>query len=853
MATRYSSRDMPWLRLKPLNMQERLRKTKGNGIMQFNWPKKLQTRFLIGLTGITFAGGLLFAVALYNHMHALLESEAADKAALILSQAEAVQHYVRHTLRPLMYKVLPDDEFMMESMSSSFISRSIMERVDLGSESHIYRRVAINARNPDFEATPREVRLIEHFQEKPYLFEWSGFETFNDHQYFVAARPVRFGKGCMNCHGEPEHAPRQLLERYGRERGFGREAGAIFGMTEVLVPVQDAMLDIRGATVGTVSFAVAGALFCFAVANVLFNRLVVHNVRRIGLVFPKYFGVRAEPPLMERLQRGNEIEEILVSVEDLAKHLSEAQDKLEDYAVNLKRMVDDRTADLRQEASDRRSDVALFVRLLRTLNNSHTRRELIQSALPQICKRYGVKEAAFVCTFSSQNFYSWPNPDKRPTLPDSWKELVTESRPLFFPERAYVPVETQVQAVEGLLCLFWEPDTFEPEREGDVLVALGRQLGVAMENLNFQDRLLQQNAMLQSIFEGISDPLLLLDHSCGVLMANHAALSLVPEGERPRENETCFEALFGAHTVGDSTPDSMCLPEVIRNGSPTCFELQQPNGRSFNVSAYPLPQVHDQPGRVVVYARENTAEKRMLAEIQQHEKLITVGKLAAGLAHEINNPLGVIHTYAELLQSSEMTPQNGKDVEVIIQHTRKAQKVLQDLLNFARPKHASTGPCDPLAVIRDVGAVFSVQAEARHVALDIQTEAHLPTIDADPAALEQILSNLLLNALDAAEAAPSGKGCISLLAGVESGNKELSIHVADNGPGISKDDVPHIFDPFFTTKEVGKGTGLGLAVVYGLLQEMGGRIDVRNQDSGAMFSLHLPLTPRRASTIKELS
>ncbi len=807
--------------------------------MSLNWPKKLQTKFLLGLTAITFAGGLLFATALYYHMRDLLESEAKDKATLVLSQAHAIQNYVRTTLRPTMYSILPPEQFIIETMSSSYISRRVMENVELQGSDFTYRRVAINARNPRFEATPRELKLIEHFQKNPFLQEWTGVEKFNGGEYICVSRPVRFQKSCMNCHGSPENSPAQLIERYGAKRGFHRNEGEILGLTEVLVPLSSGMIEIRGATMGSVSFAVAGALFCFAVANMLFNRLVVHNLRRLAQVFPKYFSKQAETSLLERLNKGNEIKEVMRSVEDLAMHLSAAQSKLGEYAQNLEHMVDERTADLAREASDRRSDVELFVRLLHTLNRSHTRRQLIESALPKICRRYGVDSASYVCTFASHTFYSWPDADMRPPLPEQWQQVITEAKPVFTERSAFIPVQPQLQVVEGILCLFWNDNGFDPHRVGDVLVALGRQLGVAMENLNFQDRLLQQNDMLQSIFEGISDPLLLLDDGCSILMANSAALELTGEAavSRTPGKDACLATLFGELTPSCSIPS---LKSLLREGDPCSFELSEPGARSFLVNIYPLPMVENQQQRLVLYARENTAEKNMLAQIQQHEKQITVGRLAAGLAHEINNPLGVILTYAELLQSSCNTQQDCEDVDVIIQHTRKAQKVLHDLLNFARPKQVSHSFCDPAEVLRNLANVFSVQAEVRRVSLNVDLHDNLPLVMADPVALEQIISNLLLNALDAAPAKAGRITMTARLVGAEKGTPLLRIIVADNGPGISHDIIGRIFDPFFSTKDVGKGTGLGLAVVYGLVQELNGRITVWN-DEGAVFCLHIPV------------
>ncbi|NJB69250.1 signal transduction histidine kinase [Desulfobaculum xiamenense] len=802
--------------------------------MRVTKPTKLQTRFLIGLAGIALGGGLLFACGLYFHLRSLLETEVASKAELMLNQVEAVRTYVRSTLRPTMYRVLPKDQFIIEAMSTSYISRKVMDGMASGDVTpHNYRRVAINARNPHYEANKREIELIRYFREHPSATTFSRFDTIAGQQFYITARPVTFVTSCMNCHGSPDKAPRELIERYGSQRGFGHEADVVAGVTSVTLPVGSALSRIRGATLGYISLAVAGALLFFGIVNVLFNRVVVHNLRRLTDVLGHHFTEQADTDVLDRLGKGDEIEDVMHGVEELAAHLSTARRELEHYAVNLRRMVDDRTADLSLEAMERRTDVMLFVSLLDTLNVSHTRRELIEASLPRIGQRFKARRAAFICTLASQNFYSWPVPDVRPPLPDDWQRIVASGEALVFHDRAYVPVRSSDHTVEGYLYLETGDNAeIEPGQVRDVLVALGQQLGIAMENLNALDTLLTQNDLLGSIFEGIADPLLLMDGGCRVVLANQAARVL--GASQADEGIDAAPRLLGL----DPNNGSGCpLQSVLGRGTPLSYEEEIPGGRTFQVSVYPVRGGQNRDGRAVVYAREVTAEKLMLTRMQHNEKLVTVGKLAAGLAHEINNPLGIIACYAELLRSAAGGDQQRADLDVILRHTRQAQRVLQELLNFARPRKASDGPCDPGDVLRMVCDVFAVQAEARHVNLTTELPVALPLIKADPASLEQILSNLLLNALDAVA---RDTGQVHLRAVHDATRCEVLIIVADNGPGIPRENLGRIFDPFFTTKDVGRGTGLGLAVVYGLVREMGATIDVENRD-GAQFTLTFPV------------
>jgi signal transduction histidine kinase len=810
--------------------------------VRFSWKSlSLQSKFLLGLAAAAATGCLLFGWAFYYHMKSNLEIEVASKGSLVLSQVSAVQMYVRETLRPEMYDTLGNEQFVIEAMSTSYVSRKVMENISSEVRDFGYRRVALNARNPKFEPAGYELELLEYFRQNPHKIIWKGMRGFEGEEFHVTAKPVRFSKSCMRCHGSPEDAPKELLERYGDERGFGHTEGEIAGVTWVRIPIQGALNRIRETATGFLMLAGLVGVFCFALTNVLFNRLVVHNLRGLADVFPRYFK-DAEPGMLDRLRRGDEIDEIFRAVEEMASHLSVARSELEDYAQNLERMVEERTKDLARAAEDHGSDVRLFVDLLSEMNRSQTRRMLMQAALPLIVKRFGLKEAAFVCTQASNNYFSWPS-GGRPEIPESVLKIGPDPEPIFEGDRAFVPVQSSESLVEGLLCLYWPHGSEPPSRRSEVIVALSRQLGIAMENLSFMDRLLRQNDLLESLVEGISDPLFLTDGACNLLLANRAARELFEDRSPADEGSRCIERLLGG--VRESSDDNP-MHKILVEGLPCSYEVRLSEERYYRVNVYPLPEGEEREKRnrrFVVYARDYSSEKRMLRNIQQNEKMVTVGKLAAGLAHEMNNPLGVILCYAELLQASAESDQQKQDVEIIIQHTRKAQKVLQDLLNFARSKKAlSDGVCAPAQVLKSLTEMFEVQAESRNITLESEIDDPLPQVKVDAASLEQVFSNLLINAMDAVE---PGVGRIRISALADNG--VVVVRISDNGPGITAENMVNIFEPFYTTKKVGKGTGLGLAVVYGIVQEIGGSINVENGD-GATFTLTLPAASQERET-----
>jgi two-component system, NtrC family, sensor kinase len=797
--------------------------------MKLPRPYTLQSQFFVGLTIVAVLIGGLFAFVFYVQMLNVLEEEVRERAEIIFNQVEAVQGYVRKTLRPRMYKELPD-KFVTEAMSSSYISRSIMESTGTEKGQFIYRRVAVGARNPTFEANQIELGLIEHFNRNQDQDSWQGHLHIDDLDHFVMARPVRFEKSCMTCHGDPSTAPAELIAKYG-ERGFWRLENSIGGIDFVGLPVSAQMGKVQQKLMAYLIILTLCAMLFFAAVSVLFRRVVANNLRVLTRVLRLHVRDPEGQALFKDVQARDELEEIIDGVERLGAHIAENRRKLEEHAATLEERVKDRTSELARESTERKADVDLFVNLLRSLNRSQTRSELWRMALPLLGSRFSLHRAAYMCTFLSQNFHVWPLDAPKPTLPENWVELLTSSKPLIDGHEAYIPVESSEGNVEGLLCLYRVPgQPFRPE-ESDLLMAFGRQLGIAAENLGALDNILRHSQKLQSIFEGISDPLLLVNGQGSVIITNQAARSLT--------TELCGESGEGNLIRLLCTDNNGCggIATVASKGQFDAREVVLPSGRTFALGLHPVAGGTG-ADRVVVHVREITAERKMLEQVTRSEKMATVGKLAAGLVHEINNPLGVILCYSELLKKTA-DEQQGQDLDVIISHTRKAREVLKNLLNFARPKVSRDTDTDIAGLVEAVSAVFSPQAQKKGATIRTHAAGQLPRVQVEPQVVEHILANLILNALDAL---PESGGEIDLTTKYDALSRDVVLTVSDNGSGIAPEDLPRIFDPFFTTKEVSKGSGLGLTVIYGFMQDLGGRVEAFNRNGGgASFELRFPV------------
>ncbi len=245
--------------------------------------------------------------------------------------------------------------------------------------------------------------------------------------------------------------------------------------------------------------------------------------------------------------------------------------------------------------------------------------------------------------------------------------------------------------------------------------------------------------------------------------------------------------------------------------------------------------------------QETSARIATLEQLRHADRLMTVGKLASGIAHELGTPLNVISARAEMISSGDASLTESRDYGRIIgEASHRMAKVIRQLLAFARRKSADKAPRDLQRLASEVLELLRPLAEKREVRLELRCEAPETTAIVDGAEIQQAMTNLVVNAI---HAMPSG-GVVDVAIERESipapGTTQpaphLCVRVHDQGTGIAPGDLPHIFEPFFTTKDVGEGTGLGLSVTHGIVRDHGGWIDVRSEaKEGTVFSIYLPV------------
>ncbi|RME68526.1 MAG: hypothetical protein D6778_01775 [Nitrospirae bacterium] len=235
--------------------------------------------------------------------------------------------------------------------------------------------------------------------------------------------------------------------------------------------------------------------------------------------------------------------------------------------------------------------------------------------------------------------------------------------------------------------------------------------------------------------------------------------------------------------------------------------------------------------------KDITTWKKLQEQMARADKLASVGQLAAGVAHEINNPLGIIMGYTGMLLSEDgLPPEVKEDLQTIYQNAETCKKIIEDLLKFSRQSPAKHEPVDLNALIEEVSGLLSYQIEEKEIILKKDLN-EIPTTMADPDKLRQVIMNIILNAIHAVEVGGTIKVSTS-----HDENGFICIEISDNGHGIPEELHGRVFEPFFTTKPPGQGTGLGLAVSYGIVREHGGTITFESsRQRGTTFRVHLPV------------
>jgi signal transduction histidine kinase len=394
------------------------------------------------------------------------------------------------------------------------------------------------------------------------------------------------------------------------------------------------------------------------------------------------------------------------------------------------------------------------------------------------------------------------------------------------------------------------PGTYS-ERDLELMLPVAKHIATALENALLFEEISKEKKEWERTFDAITDMVWIEDARQRVMRANQTLLEKTGFSKTEIAEKRCGDLL---ERIGIPTAGCLCATEQPAR-HPSFQELKGPAGSIFHFWSYPLRDEDGHLYAIVYYLKDVTSQKQLEQQLIRTDKLASLGTLVAGVAHEINNPLGIIAGYSEALLDRAHDPAlaNVRGFEDFPEYLRtihseifRCKGILKSLLEFARPSSGTFRAIDINELIKEVLLLLQHRTQKLQHTIRLELNREVPKIYADAGSLRQLLMNLLLNAI---YFTPEG-GSISIRTSEDDPRREdgrvvcrsrVRLAVADTGAGIAPQLLEKVFDPFFTTKAVGEGTGLGLTICHKIVEQHGGAIDVESSvGKGTCFIITLP-------------
>jgi two-component system, NtrC family, sensor kinase len=411
-----------------------------------------------------------------------------------------------------------------------------------------------------------------------------------------------------------------------------------------------------------------------------------------------------------------------------------------------------------------------------------------------------------------------------------------------------------------------ESDNYRNYETCMALSTIGKRLVTSLyfrdlsQRNEYERELRQAKSFLENIIRSSVDGIVVVDIAGNVLFFNEGAERILGyKAEEVIGHTKIFQKFYEP----DQAREIMRRMRSNEYGPPgklttTRLIFKSKTGEEIpvNFSAAIIKEGEREIGSVGIFSdrRENVRIRKELDEAKrqlwQAEKIASLGRLAAAVAHEINNPLAGILIYADMLRRDIADNQQWReDLDEIRHQTLRCKQIVTRLLEFSRMPLAQRISFNVNEVVKTCVEFLCHQAIFHNIEFDLDLEDDLPNLVGDPSQLQQVFTNIIINAANAME----GKGKITVSSICQSDNKEVVLTFKDTGPGIPATIIDKIFEPFFTTKAPGEGTGLGLSVCYGIVQQHGGDMEAKNSpEGGAIFILTLPLEAPQHEEMFEL-
>jgi len=375
------------------------------------------------------------------------------------------------------------------------------------------------------------------------------------------------------------------------------------------------------------------------------------------------------------------------------------------------------------------------------------------------------------------------------------------------------------------------------DKDGRTLLVTIAQGQDITERKQVEENIKQAAEEWRTTFDAITDLVSIQDKDFRLIRVNKAFADTFKMKLPKLIGKTCYEVVHGTNGPVPNCPHV----KTLETKRPARGEFFEPcSGIYLEVATSPI---FDEKGEVVAsvhIARDVTKRKRMDEQLIITDRLASIGELAAGVAHELNNPLTSVIGFAQLILEKDIPDDIKEDLRIISSEAQRTAGVVKNLLTFARKNTPVKQPVNINSIIEKVLELRAYEEKVSNIQINTRFAPDLPEVMAGYFQLQQVFLNIVINAEHFMIEAHHG-GTLTIT--TEKVGDIVRASFADDGTGIARKNLGHLFDPFFTTKEVGKGTGLGLSICHGIITEHGGRIYAESElDRGATFTVELPIS-----------
>ncbi|MBN1345186.1 MAG: PocR ligand-binding domain-containing protein [Phycisphaerae bacterium] len=790
------------------------------------------TRFLVpaGIVAVVFSAFVVYRTfsTTQAHVTELLNQQ----ASLALEFDLAIRDYVGDHIRPIVADMAPPDEFIPEAMSTTFVARSVFERVRQEFPDYIIKFSSADPRNPANQAGPDELRMIEYFQRNPTVERWSGTMTLNGKEYLAHFRARRMEASCLRCHGRPEDAPASLLARYGSTASFNRPVGDVIAMDTVAIPLDKAKAAMLSEVAWQSAVLGAGLAVLFGAIVVVFRSVVSRRLKAIADHFTEMTGQAPDKDIAPIAVTGQD------EIGALAQAFNTLAAKLHHIRASLEQRVKERTAELVDANQELQQEISERKQAEQALRESEQRLRLKLDYILSLDKESGEFSLLDLIDRSDlqriQDAFAGAN-----------------------------GVASIISDLEG------NPITEASNFCGVCLIIRSTELGRA--RCFASDRRLGEKA------RRVMEPTYEKCHSCGFVDASapiivggkHIANWLIGQSnvmgvdrgriqEYAREIGADEDAMLQAYesmteislerfektlallwilakeistlgynnlTLARDNMDRKRGEERLREQAELLkFKNMELEGQREELKAQQME---------LVETNEALGEAKRAAESANRSK----SEFLANMSHEIRTPMTAILGYTELLFDPGLSEDEQINcVRTIHQNGQHLLTIINDILDLSKIEAGAMTvervACDPSKIVAEVASLMRGRARGKGIFFQVEHDGPIPReIRTDPTRLRQILINLIGNAIKFTET-----GGVRLIVKVsddlDAVNPHLRFEVIDTGIGMDEAQLKRLFKPFMqgdssTTRRFG-GTGLGLTICKRLAEMLGGDITVRS-------------------------